>query len=138
MASDGNEGPVAGAHYCVRVRARTAPDQTGNSVYGDYSTIANAFTYAGPQSGVVTALGAGDYLTPTQGESRRSMPFFRWRPVAGMRSYWVLVSKDPSFTNIVDYAFTQMPGYAPRTNGGDTTYPDETTTYYWVVLPSLH
>jgi hypothetical protein len=135
VASD-IEAPVPGAHYCVRIRARTAPDESGNPVYGDYSTIANAFTYAGPQSGVVAALGTGDYLTPSQGESRRSMPFFRWRPVIGMKSYWVIVSKDASFTNIIDYAFTQAPVYAPRTNSEDTTYPDETTTYYWAVLPA--
>jgi hypothetical protein len=64
------------------------------------------------------------------------MPFFRWRPVIGAKSYWVIVSRDPSFTNIVDYAFTQSPVYAPRTNSGTTTYADETTTYYWVVLPA--
>jgi hypothetical protein len=130
------EAPVVNAHYCVRIRARTATDQTGNPVYGDYSTISNAFTYSGNPSGVVGSLGGGDYLTPGQGQALRSMPFFRWRPVNGARSYWVLVSKDPSFTNLVDYAFTQMPVYAPRTITGNTTYPDETTTYYWAVLPA--
>jgi hypothetical protein len=47
----------------------------------------------------------------------------------------VIVAKDPSFTNIVDYAFTHLPAYAPRTSFGPTTYPDETTLYYWAILP---
>jgi hypothetical protein len=64
------------------------------------------------------------------------MPVFRWRPVIGARSYWVIVAKDPSFTNIIDYAFTQAPVYAPRTATLNTTYSDESTTYYWVALPA--
>jgi hypothetical protein len=64
------------------------------------------------------------------------MPFFRWRPVSGAQSYWVLISKDPSFTNVIDYVFTRAPVYAPRTSGGSKTYEDETTTYYWVALPA--
>jgi hypothetical protein len=131
------KGPlVAGAQYCVRIRAESDHDAQNDPVFGDYTTIANAFTYGGPQSGAVSSLGASDYLTPGQGQSLRRMPFFRWRPVYGARSYWVLVAKDPSFTNIVDYGFTQMPVYAPRTATGTTTYPDESTTYYWVVLPA--
>jgi len=52
-------------------------------------------------------------------------------------SYFVIVAKDPNFTNIIDYAFTHVPAYAPRASLGPTTYPDETdgTLYYWAVLP---
>ncbi|HEY7708308.1 MAG TPA: hypothetical protein VH968_14180 [Gaiellaceae bacterium] len=56
--------------------------------------------------------------------------------VPGRRSYFVIVAKDPSFSNIVDYAFTQLPAYAPRTSVAPTTYSDEDTLYYWVVLPA--
>lgn len=56
--------------------------------------------------------------------------------VPGRQSYYVLVSKDPSFSNIVDYAFTQLPAYAPRTGFAATTYSDEETLYYWAVLPA--
>ena len=56
---------------------------------------------------------------------------------SGHQSYYVLVSKDPSFSNIVDYAFTQLPVYAPRSAVKPTTYPDETTSYYWAVLPAI-
>lgn len=54
----------------------------------------------------------------------------------GITSYFVLVSKDASFSNIVDYAFTRLPAYAPRSAINPTTYPDETTLYYWAVLPA--
>jgi hypothetical protein len=56
---------------------------------------------------------------------------------SGRQSYYVLVSKDASFSNIVDYAFTQFPAYAPRTAVKPNTYPDETTSYYWAVLPAI-
>ena len=56
---------------------------------------------------------------------------------SGRQSYYVLVSKDASFSNIVDYAFTQLPVYAPRSSIKPTTYPDETTSYYWAVLPAI-
>jgi hypothetical protein len=127
---------MPGAQYCVRIRAESDHDGHNDPVFGDYTTISNAFTFVNPQGVGVSSLGAGDYLTPAQGQSLRRMPFFRWRPVAGALSYWVLVAKDPSFTNIVDYAFTNVPVYAPRTSGDATTYPDESTTYYWVVLPA--
>ena len=54
----------------------------------------------------------------------------------GITSYFVLVSKDASFSNIVDYAFVRLPAYAPRTASNPTTYSDETTLYYWAVLPA--
>ena len=54
----------------------------------------------------------------------------------GITSYFVLVSKDASFSNIVDYAFTRVPAYAPRTGLNPATYSDETTLYYWAVLPA--
>jgi hypothetical protein len=56
---------------------------------------------------------------------------------SGRQSYFVLVSKDASFSNIVDYAFTQLPVYAPRNLVKPTTYSDETTSYYWAVLPAI-
>ena len=58
-------------------------------------------------------------------------------PFTSAQSYYVLVSKDASFSNIVDYAFTQLPVYAPRSSSKPTTYPDETTSYYWAVLPAI-
>jgi hypothetical protein len=65
------------------------------------------------------------------------MPVFTWKPIAGRASYFVLVAKDASFSNIVDYAFTRVPAYAPR-GMTPTTYSDETTFYYWAILPATN
>ena len=81
-------------------------------------------------------LGADDYLLPTTGVASTRMPLFTWNPMAGKASYFVIVAKDPSFSNILDYAFTQLPAYAPRTSVAPTTYADEETLYYWAVLPA--
>ena len=56
----------------------------------------------------------------------------------GKMSYFVLVAKDAQFSNIVDYGFTQVPAYSPRSLLKPTSYSDETTSYYWVVLPANH
>jgi hypothetical protein len=133
------DSTLAHGSYCFRVRADADNDGAGKPVFGDFTELDNAFTYTGPSSGVVggTALGGGDYLTPAQGQALRVMPVLRWRPVVGAHSYWVILSKDASFTNIVDYAFTEVPAYAPRFRDNPTTYPDETTTYYWVAIPAF-
>jgi len=147
VANDGIRSPVAGKSYCVRVRARADRDAAIQEVYGDYTYLSDgtgpAFTWLGAPAGggcspscVANNLGADDYLIPTMGTSTTRMPLFTWKPIAGKGSYFVLVSKDPSFSNIVDYAFTQMPAYAPRTGFAPTTYPDEETLYYWAVLPA--
>ena len=72
-----------------------------------------------------TVLGGGPLAPVTQ------VPF-----TPGTLSYFVLVAKDDQFSTIVDYAFTQFPAYSPRQLIKPTTYPDETTSYYWVVLPA--
>ena len=73
---------------------------------------------------------------PQAGSTTARMPLFTWKPLNGRQSYFVLVAKDASFSNIVDYAFTQIPAYAPRSILTPTTYPDEATSYYWAVLPA--
>ena len=136
--------------YCVRVRARSNRDSGNNEVYGDYTELDNgdgtdwAFQWTGyPTGGACTPschngyLGSGDYVLPARGGTVTQTPLLTWRPLAGRASYFIIVAKDPSFTNIVDYAFTQLPAYAPRTTTNVTTYPDETTSYYWVVLPAV-
>jgi protein-S-isoprenylcysteine O-methyltransferase Ste14 len=135
--------------YCVRVRARSNRDLANNEVYGDYTELDNgdgtgwAFQWSDyPAGGSCTPactsgyLGSGDYVLPGTGITVTQTPLLTWRPLAGRESYFVIVAKDPSFTNLVDYAFTQLPAYAPRTSTTPTTYPDETTVYYWVVLPA--
>ena len=82
-------------------------------------------------------LGSADYLLPQTGASSTDMPVFTWNPIQGAQSYYVVVSTDQSFTNIVDYAFTKVPAYAPRAGlTGVTNYPNG--TYYWAVLPATN
>jgi protein-S-isoprenylcysteine O-methyltransferase Ste14 len=143
---------VAGTSYCARVRARSDRDAAGGDVYGDYTYVVHArgaplpgpaFTWLGYPTGDPCAapcnagyLGAGDYVVPATGTLSPRTPYFTWKPIAGKASYFVLVAKDAQFSNIVDYAFTQLPAYSPRSSLRPTSYPDETTSYYWIVLPA--
>jgi hypothetical protein len=127
-------GPIAGDHYCVRIRAEGETSSTGQRVFGDYTFLDNAFTYEpAPASGSVALPSASDYLVPSAGALTKQTPLYTWRPIAGANSYWVIISRDPSFTTLVDYAFTQIPAYAPR-----RTIADETTSYYWAILPAAN
>jgi hypothetical protein len=125
--------------YCVRVRALGDNGSSGR-VYGDFTYVTPAFTFGGyPTSGggPTPTVAAGDYHAASDaatGSSQaplRSTPLLTWRAIPGATSYWVLVARDASFTNLVDYAITRIPAYAPR-----KAYADETTSYYWAVLPS--
>src|SRR5436190_2933233 len=136
---------VTGA-YCVRVRARTDRDTNSQDVYGDETYLddgtgrGTAFDWTGyPTAAPSACLGylcSGDYLTPAAHVTKTRTPYFTWNPIPGAQSYFVLVSKDASFTSIVDYGFTHVPAYAPRTSSAVRTYTDETTSYYWAVLPA--
>jgi hypothetical protein len=141
---------IAGQEYCVRVTALDRPSdllspyiRSAEAYLPDESTP--AFTWTGPPGGGECSepcnsgsLGSADYHLPLRGEVKRSMPLFRWAPLAGYESYYILVAKDPEFTNIVDYAFTKLPAYAPRTGFLPKTYADETTSLYWAVLPATN
>src|SRR2546428_8795215 len=50
--------------------------------------------------------------------------------------YFMLPAKDAICSNHVASAFMQIPAYSPRNFVTPTTYPDETTLYYWAVLPA--
>jgi hypothetical protein len=144
--------PLAPGPYCVRVRARSDRDTAGQEVYGDYTYLDHgvpggpAFQFTGPAppplfppdcSSGSRYPGSADYVTPRSGTLTRRTPYFTWRAIPGAKSYFVLVSKDSNFTSIVDYGFTHIPAYAPRTSLAPRTYTDETTAYYWAVLPAL-
>jgi hypothetical protein len=150
-ASSDNPVLVAGESYCVQVRARSGRVNLSDPVWGDFTQLDDgtgaAFTFGGYAAGGACTpscgaeyIGADDYLLPQRLEdspvTQTAQPLFIWNPIAGKQSYWVIVAKDPSFTTIVDYAFTRVPAYAVRTRTAPRTYPDETTAYYWVVLPS--
>jgi|tagenome__1003787_1003787.scaffolds.fasta_scaffold20984557_4 hypothetical protein len=147
VASDSPSLAVNG-NYCVRVRAERNTDTGNHTVYGNYSCLGNcndqaSFQFIGyPIGGACTAPcnanypGAGDYLSPITGTSTVRNPLFTWNPLSGKHSYYVVVATDPDFQNVVDYAFTQVPAYAPRQSFQVTTYADSNTSYYWAVLPA--
>ena len=129
------------------MRAKGERDVAQQDVYGDFTYLDDgtgaAFQWVGyPTGGACTPscntgyLGSGDYLLPATGTLTRLTPLLTWKPLAGKQSYFVIVSKDANFSNIVDYAFTHVPAYSPRSLIKPTTYSDETTLYYWAVLPA--
>jgi hypothetical protein len=133
--------------WCVRVRARSGRVNLSTAIWGDYTYLddgtGTSFTFTDyPTGGACSPscntnyLGVDDYLLPIRGETVGANPLFMWNPIAGKQSYWVIVAKDPSFTTIVDYVLTRIPAYAVRTQSQPRTYADETTSYYWVVLPA--
>jgi hypothetical protein len=147
LVSKDFRGLVAGESYCVRVRARSGRVTLTTAIWGDHTYIGNGndepsfnftdFPVGAPCSACNAGyLGTDDYSLPVRGETVGANPLFTWKPIAGKQSYWVIVAKDPSFTTIIDYAFTQTPAYAVRTGSAARTYADEETSYYWVVLPA--
>jgi hypothetical protein len=135
---------VLNKRYCVRVRAKGERDVGLQDVYGDFTYLDEGFQWTGYPTGAACTpscnpgyLGADDYVLPARGTLTRLTPLVTWKPLAGHQSYFVIVAKDPNFSNVVDYAFTQIPAYSPRSQYRPTTYSDETTLYYWAVLPAI-
>jgi hypothetical protein len=126
---------TAGHHYCVRIRAEGDTDSAGTRVYGDYTFLNDAFTYQpnAPATGSVSLPTSGDYLSPAGGVVTGQTPMYLWKPIPGANAYWIIIARDPTFTTLVDYAFTQIPAYVPR-----HTIADETTSYYWAILPAAN
>ena len=131
--------------YCVRVRARADRDSKNEEVLSDWTQLNGlsqpAFGYddakpGDPAEPQPSAMQASDYLTPQTGTTTPRMPFFTWNPVPYADSYYVVVAKDSAFTEIADMAITRIPAYAPRFRTDPWTYSDETTAYYWAVLPA--
>ncbi|HSB37885.1 MAG TPA: hypothetical protein VLD13_02260 [Gaiellaceae bacterium] len=141
---------------CFRVRARADRAPGSQEVWGDYTYLQNgnvdstapvgpAFTWtaypnpADPGAATPCSFGypcAGDYLQPVTGSTSVRTPLFTWHAMSGANSYFVVVAKDANFSNVIDEGFTRVPAYAPRNSLKPTTYPDETTTFYWAVLPA--
>lgn len=128
-----------GVAYCVRVLALSDKDQAGAEIASRTTQLGaanqSAFTYvqpAGPGSATQLTIAASQYREPVQGSVTPRQPLFTWDPVAGAVRYFVVVARDPSFTNVVEVGFTDMPAFAPKR----VTFSDETTSYYWAVYPS--
>jgi hypothetical protein len=140
---------VLNQRYCARVRARGERDAAFQEVFGDFTTLNSgsgfAFQWTGyPAGGACTPScnvgypGADDYVLPARGTLTRLTPLMTWKPLSGRQSYFVIVAKDANFSNVVDYGFTQVPAYSPRNISRATTYSDETTLFYWAVLPATN
>ena len=145
---------TAGISYCVRVTPFRDTASTGGfstiDVSGDPTYLdpnddgsAPAFTFDSLPTGAACSapctsgyLGAADYQGPITGSTASAVPLFTWKPVSGANGYFVIVARDPAFSTIVDYAFTHLPAYAPRAGSSARTYQNQSTHYYWVVLPS--
>jgi hypothetical protein len=135
---------IAGQSYCVRVRAIDRPSATsGPTVYGDWTYLNGnnqvAFRWNGPPASSLCPapceMTSSEYVTPLTGESTGRMPFFTWEPIAGAESYYVVVAQDANFTNVVDYAFTRIPAYAPRKGNTSLGYADD-ANLHWAVIPA--
>ncbi len=134
-----------GQGYCVQVRAIDT-DAGGNPVFGDW-TLANnytspLFTYSTaaptPTAPCSGWLCPSSYIAPVNTVESQTPTVFVWKPVTGAAGYYIVVSRDPNFTNILDYAFTNGTAYVPRHGGGAVTYADETagSQLYWAVIPT--
>lgn len=144
VSYDGGKSLVADQKYCVRVRARGDRDAKSAQILSEWTQIGGvntpAFKWVQPPAGGLAAgpgftTPAQAYLEPQTGVQTR-MPLFTWQPVNGAASYFVVIAKDQGFTQIVDTALTNLPMYAPRKGSSAVTYPDETTSYYWAVIPA--
>jgi hypothetical protein len=133
-----------GGSYCVLVRARTDRDAKQNPLVSDWTQLGGpghpAFHYqprfAPNCAGHANRMPESAYHDESGGTAFRAMPLLTWDWVPDACGYFVVVARDAAFTNIVDVAFTNHPAYAPRGTFGPRSYPDETTSYYWVVIPT--
>lgn len=135
--------PPANTPYCVLVRAYSDFDALHHTVFSKWTQLGDAnqpaFTLAnqpppgepGP-NGLETQ--ASDYVLPQTGSSTPRTPLFTWNRVAGASSYKIVIARDSGFTQVVDEASTVVPAYAPP-NAGEQPLDDETTAYYWAVVP---
>ena len=129
----------------VSARAATAT-RSSQDVYGDYTYIAGGTArhrFDRPADPADTTCRLQLRLPvrrrlPAAADRQRhdAMPYFTWKPLAGASRYFVLVSKDPNFTQ---HRRLRLHARRPRTRRATrdpTTYTDETTSYYWAVLPA--
>ncbi|MDQ2910537.1 MAG: hypothetical protein M3R26_05000 [Actinomycetota bacterium] len=148
--------PTTPGTYCFRVRARSDRAPGSEEVWGDYTYLQDGSTgssapagpafiwtaYPDPADPAASAgcafgyLCLADYREPVTGSTNGRTPLFTWKPLAGANSYFVVVAKDQNFSNVVDEGFTRIPAYSPRNSLKPTTYTDETTSFYWAVLPA--
>jgi protein-S-isoprenylcysteine O-methyltransferase Ste14 len=129
------------ATYCVRVLARSDDDAQHTQVTSEWTYLNGynnpAFTFTTPPTGSTCAITpASNYRLPATGSVTPRTPYFSWEAVPGAGGYYVVIARDAGFTQVVDVGFTDVNAYAPRLAGG-TPLSDETTAYYWAVIPAV-
>jgi len=136
-ASPNTGGPARGQVYCIQVRAYTDDDVTGKGIVSPATDLAPAFTYAAadPADPSAPDMPADKYRTPQTGSVSTRVPLFTWEARPGAAGYYVVVARDPQFTQVTDVATTTVPAYAPRSTSDPRKWTDETTSYYWAVIP---
>jgi hypothetical protein len=138
-----------GTDYCVRVRARTDRDATGKEIVSGWTQLGGighrAFTYEAPvldpcddAATPAAAYHPVDAIRRPISGAAAEMPLFTWDRVPGACGYFVVVARDEAFTKIVDIGYSLNPAYAPRAATLPTTYTDETSHYYWAVMPTVY
>jgi len=128
--------------YCVRVNAHSDNDAQQHQVTSEWTYLNGynnaAFTFTGAATGSsCSAMPQENYLLPLDGSWTPRTPYFTWNPVPGAGSYYVVVARDAGFTEVVDIGFTDITAYAPRLVSKRTPLSDETTSYYWAVMPAV-
>ena len=139
--SSGSLAP--GTAYCVRVLARSDDDAKGQQVISQFTQVNGsgnpAFTYAAqPPAATPGPTPGSAYKLPAAASNTTRTPLFTWNRVPNAAGYYVVIARDVGFTRIADIGYTEIPAYAPRLrNESSVTSPlsDETTAYYWAVIP---
>jgi hypothetical protein len=75
------------------------------------------------------------YRLPATGTTTALTPLLTWKRVALAEGYFVVIARDPRFTEVADVGYTNVPAYAPRL-ANEAPLSDETTGYYWAVIPT--
>jgi hypothetical protein len=135
---------LEGGTYCARVLARSDRDARGEWVIGKWTYLGDggkegpAFTFLPQKEPATVTTGlrtpASAYMSPAPESTSPRTPLFAWNPVEGASFYFVVIARDSNFTNVVDIATTRIPAYAPRLQGKEPL-DDETSAYYWAILP---
>jgi hypothetical protein len=142
---DPNGPGGGGSTYCVSVAARADNDAQGGQVVGA-PTYLNAtddpnqpsFTFSPPPA--ITGqtfqpfAPSGTYILPANGSSGTRTPLLTWNWLPGANGYFVVTSRDASFTDIADVGYTDVPAYSPRL-ANSAPLADKSTAYYWAVIP---
>lgn len=155
LTSGDREHLQAGVAYCARVLALSDRQRDANGYVSPFTTLAPAFTYAGPPVAdpppAVQSVSCDVYLFPESVDPATCQPdvpptltprtpLLRWKEIDWARAYFVVIARDAEFTQVVDIAYTDVAAYAPRlrnqaAQAAFVPLADETTSYYWAIMP---